>query len=679
MNFKKDYINYVLYNVINSGVSAYGFPAQAGRQTGGAEPIVFIDNIRIRKILEKIINSDDIFKITYFVGKTAGLDLLYKYLLYISDKIDKSQITVFNLKDNFDYDVINLKKICEKIEKYTPEESSKELEKSKEKEEAVVEAEKPSKPVSTIKIDVEKESEIISTPEEQAEQEYAETTETEEPGLTLIENKNAEASGNEVFELTEIDEIEDKDEHIGEDKEKTTADILSDEEEDKILVENDETIEPEDDSIIPEEKEDEEINITEEEKKTEIETAYKPEQEEELTEEVKNEEKLKPDKKKVEFEFEVKKPSYIKDEIKQTEHVKEEAVTNEAYLKFENRFFEDVKILEKLFERIGKENKQATVTTLNDKMLQSFMEIIEISSELADLTRQLSFDLTADIFYTINIFFTKAIKNLSLLTYDRIKLLESSLALITSLIKGEDYLNYDIIVEKIEKLKDELSRPSEKKAELDVKQERREEAYKEVSPKEEIPVIKEKVPVEHKKEIEITEPRKSDVVYQYERPKPEDKPAEEIKKTEERIAAKQVIREQPVRTQQPAGDMDSVLFKMKHFVREFEKTFISLGNIKGEYSKFDALEKIDDLNNWLRMIARISSSVKMKDSLKLAEVSYVFLKYVKDYRMDLMDSEIQQILKYIIFTFKMLLTDRRPEDFNVLVQYLNNPVQIFTD
>ena len=43
------------------------------------------------------------------------------------------------------------------------------------------------------------------------------------------------------------------------------------------------------------------------------------------------------------------------------------------------------------------------------------------------------------------------------------------------------------------------------------------------------------------------------------------------------------------------------------------------------------------------------------------------------------EPEIQQIIKYIIFTFKMLLTDRKPEDFNVLVRHLNNPVKIFAD
>ena len=665
MNFKKDYINYVLFNVINSSLPGYGM------QPGGADPILFIDNIRIRKILEKIINSDDIFKITYFVGKTAGLELLYKYLLYISDKIDKSQITVFNLKDNFDYDVVNLKKICEKIDKYTPEESTRDLEKAEEKE-----AEKSIKPVSTIKIETDKDEVIIPTKEEQPEEEYEVSSEHEEHGLILIENKISETSGDEVFELTEIDDLEDKDETISEEKTVSSNEIIPEDEE-KILMENDEIITTEPEIIISDEEEPEDKIIVSE---TDIITKKEKElHEEEIEAEVTDEPEIeaKPikEKEQFDFEFEVKKPKH---QPGAEEPVKEEAVTNEAYLKFENRFFEDVKILEKLFDRIGKENKQTTITTLSNKMLQSFTEIIEISSELADLTRQLSFDLTADIFYTINIFFTKAIKNLSLLTYERIKLLESSLALITSLIKGEDYLNYDLIVEKIEKLKEELSRQAEKKTEHVVKKEQPEKIQEQVSLKEEVPVIKEKIPVEHKVEKEIEEPKKPDVVYEYNRLKEYEKPADKIQ-PEEKIMAKQVPREQQPRATQSTGDMDSVLFKMKHFVREFEKTFISLGNIKGEYSKFDALEKIDDLNNWLRMIARISSSVKMKDSLKLAEVSYIFLKYVKDYRMDLMDSEIQQILKYIIFTFKMLLTDRRPEDFNVLVQYLNNPVQIFTD
>jgi hypothetical protein len=129
----------------------------------------------------------------------------------------------------------------------------------------------------------------------------------------------------------------------------------------------------------------------------------------------------------------------------------------------------------------------------------------------------------------------------------------------------------------------------------------------------------------------------------------------------------------------PSARDEAVIFKMRWLIKDFEKVFLSLTQITGEFSKFEALEKSDELNNCLRLIAKLALSIKASDVCKLAEVTYVFLKYLKDYRMDLLDPEIQQIVKYIVFTFKMLLTDRRPEDFDVLVQYLNNPVKIFTD
>src|SRR4030095_17183260 len=100
MTFKKDYINYLLYSVVNS-------------RTGE-----FRDNYRLKKLVDSIISIDDVMKITFLIGKTAGLELLFKYLLYISDKIDKSQVSIFNLKDNFEYDSRNLKKIINGIVEY---------------------------------------------------------------------------------------------------------------------------------------------------------------------------------------------------------------------------------------------------------------------------------------------------------------------------------------------------------------------------------------------------------------------------------------------------------------------------------------------------------------------------------------------------------------------------------
>ena len=103
MTFKKDYINYLLYTVVHS---------PSGE---------FKENYRLSKLVDSIIAVDDVMKVTFIIGKTAGLDMLFKYLLYISDKIDKSQVTIFNLKDNFEYDKQNITRICSKIDLYKSE------------------------------------------------------------------------------------------------------------------------------------------------------------------------------------------------------------------------------------------------------------------------------------------------------------------------------------------------------------------------------------------------------------------------------------------------------------------------------------------------------------------------------------------------------------------------------
>ncbi len=142
MTFKKDYINYLLYTVVNSP---------------GSE---FTENYRLRKLVDNIIAIDDVMKITYVVGKTAGLELLFKYLLYISDKIDKSQVTIFNLKDNFEYDKINIIKICSKIEQYKSE-NVQEAIKSITEESTDTEA-GAKKPLDNIKITTEKDNNVTN-------------------------------------------------------------------------------------------------------------------------------------------------------------------------------------------------------------------------------------------------------------------------------------------------------------------------------------------------------------------------------------------------------------------------------------------------------------------------------------------------------------------------------------
>ena len=612
MTFKKDYINYVLYTVVNNSSEELR------------------SDYRLKKILDKITAVDDVVKITYILGKTAGLEFLFKYILYISDKIDKSHVTIFNLRDNFDYDIKNLTKICLAIQSYKNP-SAKKIEfieeKKSSKEEKTKQINKEDKESIKIELTDDESSNLVSMEDADGFNEEV-TTEPGESNMTLIENPDSYSGEAEVFELSNIDIPEEISEESGEEPEETKDTAKGKENQEQEQEGGEENGDDKEEFFGLDELENE-IDGKENIKIEELESDEIIDNNEADDEQSGKETEITPEAELEEIEILVNKPG-MEGEYLET-HVKEESVTNEAYYKFETKFFEEVKILEKLFSTVGTDCVSGKDGKLSEKCLQSLTEIIEITSELSSLSRQLAFDLIADIFLTMNLFFTKAISAPGILTDERVNLLDSALALVNSLIKGEDYLNYDAIVDRIENLKSEVIRPAEE--------------HFEVKPE------------------QAVEKNFDD----------EDTPEEFFEAVQESDNYQEVI--EPVK---PANT-DSANFKMKYLVKEFEKTFQTISEFSGEYSRFDALEKVDDLNNAMRLIAKISSSAKMKDVLKLAEVSYVFLKYVKDYRMDLLDTEIQQIIKYIIFTFKMLLTNRKPEDFNVLVQHLNNPVRIFTD
>jgi hypothetical protein len=541
MSFKKDYINYLIHTVIHRSEQKLH------------------SNQNVKRIAEKIISADDVVKTIYLVGKTAGLEMLFKYLLYVSDKIDKSQVSIFNLKDNFEYDVSNLEKIFTKISDYH----------TKQAQEVISVAEQDVQQSEDLQ------AEDMTELTEQSTQEFYQDNDIQEQeeeteGLVLIENRDNMQEA-EVFELDSIGEEENE-----------SADIT----ENQVITQIDGDGISSDDTDIDEASD--------------------------LYDQIRDIPEIR---------VEVRKS--------EDEKLREETVANEVYNRFETRFFEDVKILEKHFATIGRQCLDEI--PLSSKSLQCLTEIISITSELSSLARQLSFDLIADIFLTMNIYFTRSISQPFIIRHEIIRLFDSALALVNCLIKNENYLNYDSVVEQIEKLKSEFSREDE-------------------------PEIQENV--------------ETDTFHSHE---------ELADNTEQPVQSYQNKSYERLSQDKNTSEIDSVNFKLRYLVKEFEKSFKSVTDEQNTYDRFEALEKINELNHLLRLIAKLSSSVKMTDVLRLAEVTYVFLKYIKDYRMDLLDTEIQQIIKYIIFTFKMLLTNRKPEDFHVLVQYLNNPVKIFTD
>ena len=64
---------------------------------------------------------------------------------------------------------------------------------------------------------------------------------------------------------------------------------------------------------------------------------------------------------------------------------------------------------------------------------------------------------------------------------------------------------------------------------------------------------------------------------------------------------------------------------------------------------------------------------------QLSEASYIFIKYIQNYRIDPFGSDVKEILNYIIVNFKLLFLGKTSEDIEVFISYLNNPDKIFTE
>ncbi len=612
MTFKKDYINYILHKVCDYN----------------HEQIQY--NPPLKLFIDKLLVIDDVLKFTFIVGKTSGMEQLFRYLLYISDKIDKSQITVFNMKDNFEYDLKNISGILLALDLNKAQNTGSNMIDEKSLDEIVLpEIEEVKRKKDSIKIEITDEfiEQKIEDETGIIHEEHDDTT-----SLTLIENEDSLKEDGELFDINAVKIADEEEKNNEAENVSETTDETKPEEPLEIIINDEINIEPENEEVSPT------IEsfgiIVDEPEGTENEIQ---DVDEEVSPELSNVSAFVP-------------LEEIEIEISRDDPFKEESVTNEVYMKFENKFFEEVKILELLLRTIDKEQHEENKTRLSDKCLQSLTEVLEITSELSNLSRQLSFDLIADIFLTMNLYCTKAIGYPSIISSDTIDLFDTALILVDALIRNDDYLDKDDIVLKMEKLKEELSRPVEAEESFEVK-----------SATEEKITQQDDQTIREQKQISFREENTEEESY-------------------DELQAEQIIQQQQkVRRQETRKVDESINFKLRYLVKEFEKSFNEICMLTGQFSKFDALDKIDELNNALKLIAKISLAAKLRDELKLAEVSYVFLKYIKDYRINLYDAEIQQIIKYIIFTFKMLLTDRKPDDFNVLVHHLNNPVRIFTE
>ncbi len=119
------------------------------------------------------------------------------------------------------------------------------------------------------------------------------------------------------------------------------------------------------------------------------------------------------------------------------------------------------------------------------------------------------------------------------------------------------------------------------------------------------------------------------------------------------------------------------LIKLKHNILEVEKTFNSLKEIEGDYQTYEALRRLSGTFSHLKEIVNISNILKLEQMAKLSEANYIFIKFLQNYRLNPFDKEIKEILKYMVYNFKLIFLDKPTRDLDLFISYLNDPVKIF--
>ena len=120
------------------------------------------------------------------------------------------------------------------------------------------------------------------------------------------------------------------------------------------------------------------------------------------------------------------------------------------------------------------------------------------------------------------------------------------------------------------------------------------------------------------------------------------------------------------------------LFQLKEYILELEKIFSSLDDIKGEFQVYEALRKLSSSFVRLKEMVNISRILNIRKLAQLSEASYIFVKFLQNYRLDPYDEDVKEIFKFIIFNFKLIFLDKPTKDRETFISILNDPVQVFS-
>ncbi|MDQ3194669.1 MAG: hypothetical protein M3P82_06705 [Bacteroidota bacterium] len=117
---------------------------------------------------------------------------------------------------------------------------------------------------------------------------------------------------------------------------------------------------------------------------------------------------------------------------------------------------------------------------------------------------------------------------------------------------------------------------------------------------------------------------------------------------------------------------------LKKLIKDAEAKFNMLEKITGEYQIYEALRSLSgNLNNFKEMV-KLARELQLMKIVQLAEASYIFTKFLQNYRINPVATETKEIFGYIIYNLKSLAVGKPVEDINLFISYLNDPVKIFS-
>ncbi len=125
-----------------------------------------------------------------------------------------------------------------------------------------------------------------------------------------------------------------------------------------------------------------------------------------------------------------------------------------------------------------------------------------------------------------------------------------------------------------------------------------------------------------------------------------------------------------------SGEREAYL-ALRERIIDTEGIFASITSGKNRIAPFEVLRRLSSSFAQFREIVNIARILEMHKMAQLAEASYIFVKFLQNYRMDPYQKEVSEVLQYIVYCCKLIYLDKPVKDLETFVSYLNDPVKIF--